>query len=222
MSAQAVERLPKAVSSPAGRRCHLVLQGKGGVGKTVIAGFLAEYLRVRGPVSCWDTDPLNASLAKMETLKAKPVQILDRRQLNVPALDEMIHQILTGETDAVVDTGSAPNTDVKASGYIAVGHLVDMVSQGAINSGNFWPQAYAVAPDIALNHPQRWLQNPPSGVVISSAEEAVALATALKPPDTVLMPREETQLARTTLPSRGPGGPSPGLDSIRVIVDTRV
>jgi len=63
-----------------------------------------------------------------------------------------------------VDTGNAPTTDVKASGFIGVAHLADMVSQGTINSGNFWPQAYAVAPDIALNHPQRWLQKAPSGV----------------------------------------------------------
>jgi len=64
----------------------------------------------------------------------------------------------------VVDTGTAPNTQVKANGFIGVAHLADMVSQGGVTSGNFWPQAYAVAPDIALNHPQRWLQKAPSGV----------------------------------------------------------
>jgi hypothetical protein len=36
-------------------------------------------------------------------------------------------------------------------------------SNGGITSGNFWQQAYGALPDLALNHPQRWLQKTPSG-----------------------------------------------------------
>ena len=37
---------------------HLSLQGKGGVGKSLIASILAQYLLKRGkPVRCVDTDP---------------------------------------------------------------------------------------------------------------------------------------------------------------------
>lgn len=57
-----------------------------------------------------------------------------------------------------------PGTTVQAQGFIAVGHAVDALSQSIITSGNFWPQAYSTAPDIALNHPQRWAQKEPSGV----------------------------------------------------------
>jgi hypothetical protein len=54
---------------------HLVLQGKGGVGKTVVAGWLAEFLISRGqPVRCIDGDPVNRSLAQY---KALPVEKLD-------------------------------------------------------------------------------------------------------------------------------------------------
>ena len=66
--------------------------------------------------------------------------------------------------EGTIQTDATPNTTVKAQGYIAAGHVSDVLSQGTITSGNFWPQAYAVAPDIALNHPQRWLQKEPSGV----------------------------------------------------------
>lgn len=66
--------------------------------------------------------------------------------------------------EGTIQTDATPPTTVKAQGYIAAAHAVDVLSQGSINSGNFWPQAYAAAPDIALNHPQRWLQKTPSGV----------------------------------------------------------
>jgi hypothetical protein len=53
---------------------------------------------------------------------------------------------------------------VQAPGYIAAAHTTDMLSQGVVTSGNFWPQAYASVPDLALNHPQRWTQHAPYGI----------------------------------------------------------
>jgi cellulose biosynthesis protein BcsQ len=43
---------------------HMVLQGKGGVGKSFVAALMAQYLQDRGqdPV-CIDTDPVNATFA---------------------------------------------------------------------------------------------------------------------------------------------------------------
>ncbi len=46
-----------------------------------------------------------------------------------------------------------------------VGHVANMLSEGLISSGNWWKLAYAKAPDIALNHPQRWFQRRPEGSV---------------------------------------------------------
>lgn len=63
-----------------------------------------------------------------------------------------------------VQNDVSPGTTVQTEGYIAAAHMADMLSQGSITSGNFWAQAYSAAPDIALNHPQRWLQKEPSGV----------------------------------------------------------
>jgi hypothetical protein len=63
-----------------------------------------------------------------------------------------------------VQSDATPNTTVKTQGFIAAGHVVDVLSTGGITSGNFWPQAYGANPDLALNHPQRWLQKTPSGI----------------------------------------------------------
>ncbi len=54
---------------------------------------------------------------------------------------------------------------MQAQGYIAGAHLVDMVSQSpSVTSGAFWVQAYNAAPDVAFDHPQRWLQKTPSSL----------------------------------------------------------
>src|SRR5665213_132367 len=54
---------------------HLILQGKGGIGKSVVASWLAEFLIGRGqPVCCIDGDPVNRSLGQY---KALPVENLD-------------------------------------------------------------------------------------------------------------------------------------------------
>ena len=44
---------------------HLTLQGKGGVGKSLVATVLAQYLREKGKdVRCIDTDPVNRTFAQ--------------------------------------------------------------------------------------------------------------------------------------------------------------
>ena len=44
---------------------HLILQGKGGVGKSVVASWLAEFLIRRGQrVRCIDGDPVNRSFGE--------------------------------------------------------------------------------------------------------------------------------------------------------------
>ena len=43
---------------------HLTLQGKGGVGKSLVAAILAQFFRHRGAeIHCLDTDPVNHELA---------------------------------------------------------------------------------------------------------------------------------------------------------------
>jgi hypothetical protein len=57
----------------------------------------------------------------------------------------------------------ATGTTVQAQGFLAVGFAANPLSTGTIQSGDWWKQAYTAAPDVALNHPQRWLQKAPTG-----------------------------------------------------------
>ena len=51
---------------------HFILQGKGGVGKSVVAALLAQYLHDKNvTVRCVDADPLNKTLAGFEALRLR-------------------------------------------------------------------------------------------------------------------------------------------------------
>jgi hypothetical protein len=51
---------------------HLTLQGKGGVGKSLVASILAQYFRHRNAeIHCLDTDPVNQTLSQYTELRAE-------------------------------------------------------------------------------------------------------------------------------------------------------
>jgi hypothetical protein len=58
---------------------HLILQGKGGIGKSVVASWLAEFLIARGHKVCAiDADPINRSLGQYKALKAEKLDLVNK------------------------------------------------------------------------------------------------------------------------------------------------
>jgi hypothetical protein len=86
--------------------------------------------------------------------------------VNSEAYDYQGQTFIYGQTapTGTVQTDATPTTTVQAQGYINAAHLVDMMSQNFVTSGAFWVQSYNAAPDIALNHPQRWQQKKPGNL----------------------------------------------------------
>jgi len=66
-------------------------------------------------------------------------------------------------TTGTIQDDLNPGTSIQAQGFLSVGYAADPTSTGGIQSGNWWRQAYGGSPDIALNHPQRWMQSTPLG-----------------------------------------------------------
>ena len=87
---------------------HLVLQGKGGVGKTVVAGWLAEFLISRGqPVRCIDGDPVNRSLAQYKALPVDKLDLVNQSGVVIRSrYDALVDRFLNEEAVFVVDSGA--------------------------------------------------------------------------------------------------------------------
>src|ERR1700730_16197017 len=93
---------------------HLILQGKGGVGKSFIAALLAQYLQEKGvAVRCFDADPVNSTLASFPALNTTKLDLIESvdqaTRINPRRSDDLVEQIAgqPPESHVIVDTGSS-------------------------------------------------------------------------------------------------------------------
>lgn len=85
------------------------MQSKGGVGKTTIASWVAQYLLDKHrPVLCFDADPGNASFSAILALGANFINLFDAvtNETDIGALDELMQAAVTERSDIVIDGGS--------------------------------------------------------------------------------------------------------------------
>ena len=87
---------------------HFVLQGKGGIGKSVVASWLAEFLIERGqPVRCIDGDPVNRSLSQLRAFGAERLELVNQDGvLQRTRYDSIIERFATDDAVFVVDNGA--------------------------------------------------------------------------------------------------------------------
>jgi adenylylsulfate kinase-like enzyme len=90
-----------------GNQVHLVLQGKGGVGKSLISAILGQYFQHKKTAPhCFDTDPVNATFAQYQALGAEHINVLRRGAIHDKRFDELFEKICGIEGVCIVDTGA--------------------------------------------------------------------------------------------------------------------
>src|SRR5215831_8150114 len=87
---------------------HLSLQGKGGVGKSLVASILAQYFIHRGTtIRCIDTDPVNQTFAQYKRLPVERVKLIRDGGIDQRGFDALMETLLTSEGVFVVDNGAS-------------------------------------------------------------------------------------------------------------------
>ncbi len=106
---------------------HIVLQGKGGVGKSVCSWVLAQYLKDQGVnVRCIDTDASNQTLTQFKALNVQPLKLSDDGLSIEPRrFDDMMERLLSEEHSFVIDTGS--NTFLPLWKYMVENNALGML-----------------------------------------------------------------------------------------------
>jgi hypothetical protein len=98
-------------------KIHMILQGKGGVGKSLIAAALAQYKASKGQQpKCIDTDPVNATLHGYKALEVHKLQIMDGDEINPRNFDSLVEIIAPAEHDVIIDNG--------ASSFVPLSHYL--------------------------------------------------------------------------------------------------
>jgi len=103
-------------------KIHMVLQGKGGVGKSMIAAAIAQHKMSKGQSPlCIDTDPVNATFEGYKALKVRRLNILDGDEINTRNFDALVELIATAENDVIIDNGAS--SFVPLSHYLISNHV---------------------------------------------------------------------------------------------------
>lgn len=109
---------------------HFTMQGKGGVGKSLVSAILAQYLALKqqGAVGCFDTDPVNDTFAQYRAFGAQRINILgEGGNINGRAFDGLMEHLLASEGIAVVDNGAS--TFVPLMAYLVENGVMDMLRE---------------------------------------------------------------------------------------------
>ena len=96
---------------------HMILQGKGGVGKSFVAAAIAQYklARLAYPL-CIDTDPVNSTFSGYKSIAANRLQILEGDEINTRNFDALVEQIAKSTEDVIIDNG--------ASSFVPLSHYL--------------------------------------------------------------------------------------------------
>lgn len=98
-------------------KIHIVLQGKGGVGKSVVAAIIAQFkVSKGGSPLCIDTDPINSTFAGYQALNVSRLNILEGEEINTRNFDTLIEMIASAEGDVIIDNG--------ASSFVPLSHYL--------------------------------------------------------------------------------------------------
>jgi hypothetical protein len=98
-------------------KIHIILQGKGGVGKSFIASTLAQYKESQAhkPL-CIDTDPVNATFYGYKGLNVKQLKIMEADEINPRSFDALVEMIASATDDVIIDNG--------ASSFVPLSHFL--------------------------------------------------------------------------------------------------
>ena len=98
-------------------KIHMILQGKGGVGKSFIAAVLAQYKLSKGQKPlCIDTDPVNSTFFGFKGLDVRRLHILDGDEINSRHFDTLVELIAPSRNDVIIDNG--------ASSFVPLSHYL--------------------------------------------------------------------------------------------------
>ena len=117
-----------AVQENGGTAVHLILQGKGGVGKSLVASILAQYFGHLGrDVHCVDTDPVNQTFAQYRELNVARLDLLADGVINPRGFDSLMERLLTEAGVFVVDNGAS--TFIPMWNYILENDVVRVLGE---------------------------------------------------------------------------------------------
>lgn len=113
---------------------HFIQQGKGGVGKSMIAVILYQVLGHLGKeIMAFDTDPVNSTLAGFREFAVTRLDILKNGDIDPREFDVLINEIaaLPVDTHVIVDNGAS--SFLALNSYIKENDVLGILTESGHN-----------------------------------------------------------------------------------------
>lgn len=107
---------------------HLVLQGKGGIGKSFVSTLISQYIKdhLQKDLLCFDTDQENTTFSHYKALEVKHINVMNNdRTINRKMFDSMMESIFSTESNIVIDNGA--NTFSPLMAYLVENDIIGML-----------------------------------------------------------------------------------------------
>src|SRR5216684_5647350 len=128
LSMEGERHMSKANGNSDGTSVHFALQGKGGVGKSLIASVLSQFFVWKDrALHAVDADPVNQTLAEYRALGVERLNLLKNGNVDQREFDTLMERILTETGTFVVDTGAS--TFIPLWHYLLENHALDFLRE---------------------------------------------------------------------------------------------
>lgn len=88
---------------------NIVIQSKGGVGKSFIASLIAQLFKETGQsVKCIDTDPLTPTFTRIKGLEVEHLQVMTKNgSIDAGIFDDLVDRLAYEDDNFVIDSGAS-------------------------------------------------------------------------------------------------------------------
>ncbi|MES2206774.1 MAG: ArsA-related P-loop ATPase [Pseudomonadota bacterium] len=106
---------------------HFILQGKGGVGKSLVSSVIAQYYNSKSrDVLCIDTDPLNQTFFQYKKLNVEFINLIENDdEINSRLFDGLVEKVAKHNDIAIIDNGAS--SFIPLSFYMKESHLIEFL-----------------------------------------------------------------------------------------------
>lgn len=108
-------------------KAHFTLQGKGGVGKSLVSALIAQHRHENNiPLICIDTDPVNATFAGYNAFSVTRVELLKGNKIDESEFDRLMEMIVENpDAEIVIDNGAS--SFIPLSSYLVENQAIELL-----------------------------------------------------------------------------------------------
>ena len=111
-------------------KINFILQGKGGVGNTLVSFLLAQYFKSQGQeILCFDTGPVNHTFASFTDLNVQSFDLLENGRIMEHVFDQFVMALIEAPEDAAIVIDNGASTFLPLCAYLKENDTISLLQE---------------------------------------------------------------------------------------------